>query len=91
MSSRGKDNSVLVAKLKRQINKKQLLHGELTQQYNNVRQEHTTLEIAFQTTLEQIESMKDRTAVAASELKDRAHRTETQIGRASQYGVSTPY
>ena len=72
MSSRGKDNSVLVAKLKRQINKKQLLHGELTQQYNNVRQEHTTLEIAFQTTLEQIESMKDRTAVAASELKDRA-------------------
>jgi hypothetical protein len=71
-AARNASNNALVAKLKRLTNKKQLLFGELTQKLNSIQAEYSSLEVVYETTLEQIDSLKDRSRVANLELRGHA-------------------
>ncbi len=71
--SSGVDISAVVSRLKRQINKKQLKFASLTQEFNTVQEKYIEKDIVYNTTVEEIDKIKDRLDSAILELRELAH------------------
>ena len=71
--SSGVDISAVVGRLKRQINKKQLKFASLTQEFNTVQEKYIEKDILYNTTVEEIDKIKDRLDSAILELRELAH------------------
>ena len=71
--SSGVDISAVVGRLKRQINKKQLKFASLTQEFNAVQQKYIEKDILYNTTVEEIDKIKDRLDSSILELRELAH------------------
>ena len=70
--SSGVDISAVVGRLKRQI-KKQLKFASLTQEFNAVQQKYIEKDILYNTTVEEIDKIKDRLDSSILELRELAH------------------
>ena len=64
------DISNTVSRLKRQINKKQLDFASLTQSLNAIQEQYIEKDITYNTTLEEIDTIKDRYNATARELAE---------------------
>ena len=71
--SSGVDISAVVSRLKRQINKKQLKFASLTQEFNAVQEKYIEKDILYNTTVEEIDKIKDRLDSSILELRELAH------------------